>query len=70
MEGLLTENELTDTLMNFMKGALDPGIDGLTVNWLRQFCPELKTLVRLALNKMYDDVHHVLTSNYSSIKEG
>ena len=55
MEGLLTENELTDTLMNFMKGASAPGIDGFTVNWLRQFWPELKTLVRLALNEMYDE---------------
>ena len=55
MEGLLTEEELTDTLMNFMKGASAPGIDGFTVKWLRQFWPELKTLVRLALNKMYDE---------------
>ena len=55
MEGLLSEEELTDTLMNFMKGALAPGIDGFTVNWLRQFWPELKTLVRLALNEMYDE---------------
>ena len=55
MEGLLTENELTDTLMNFMKGASAPGIDGFTVNWLRQFWPELKLLVKLALNEMYDE---------------
>ena len=55
MEGFLTEEELTDTLMDFMKGASEPGIDGFTVNWLRQFWPELKTLVRLALNEMYDE---------------
>ena len=73
MEGLLTENELTDTLMNFMKGASAPGIDGFTVNWLRQFWPELKLLVKLALNEMYDEcniIHHVLSCYYSSIKEG
>ena len=55
MEGSLTDNELTDTLMNFMKGALTPGIDGFTVNWLRQFWLELRTLVRLSLNEMYDE---------------
>ena len=56
MEGILTEEELTDTLMNFMKDASAPGIDRFTINWLRQFWPELKTLVRLAQNEMYDEL--------------
>ena len=55
IQGLLTEAELTDTLLNFMKGASAPGIDGFTVNWLREFWPDLKLLVRLALNEMYDE---------------
>ena len=35
MEGLLTEDELTDTLVKYMKGASAPGKDGFTINWLR-----------------------------------
>ena len=55
MEGPLSDFELTDTLMNSMKGASAPGIDGFTVAWLRQFWPHLRILVRMALNKMYDE---------------
>ena len=55
MEGPLSDVELTDTLMNSMKGASAPGIDGFTVAWLRQFWPHLRTLVRMALNEMYDE---------------
>ena len=55
MEGPLSDFELTDTLMNSMKGASAPGIDGFTVAWLRQFWPHLRTLVRMALNEMYDE---------------
>ena len=49
MVGLLSEEELTDMLHTFMKGVSAPGIDGFTVNWLREL------LVRLALNEMYDE---------------
>ena len=55
MEGKLSDFELTDTLMNSMNGASAPGIDGFTVAWLRQFWPQLRTLVRMALNEMYDE---------------
>ena len=55
MEGKLSDFELTDTLMNSMNGASAPGIDGFTVAWLRQFWPHLRTLVRMALNEMYDE---------------
>ena len=55
MEGPLSDSELSHTLMNSMKVASAPGIDGFTVAWLRQFWPELRTLVRLALNEMYDE---------------
>ena len=33
-----------------MKGSSSPGPDGFTVNWLRQFWPEMKDLTREALN--------------------
>ena len=55
MEGPLSDSELTDTLMNSTKEASAPGIDRFTVAWLRQFWPDLRTLVRLALNEMYDE---------------
>ena len=55
MEGPLSDSELTDTLMNSMKGASAPGIDGFTVAWLRQFWSDLITLFRLPLNEMYDE---------------
>ena len=55
MEGQLSDFELTDTLMNSMNGASAPGIDGFTVAWLRQFWPQLRMLVRMALNEMYDE---------------
>ena len=55
MEGKLSDFELTDTLMHSMNGASAPGIDGFTVAWLRQFWPHLRTLVRMALNEMYDE---------------
>ena len=55
MEGQLSDFELIDTLMNSMNGASAPGIDGFTVAWLRQFWPKLRSLVRMALNEMYDE---------------
>ena len=55
MELKLSDFELTDTLMNSMNGASAPGIDGFTVAWLRQFWPQLRMLVRMALNEMYDE---------------
>ena len=50
MEGLLTLNELTDSLFNHMKGGSSPGIDGFTVNHLRTFWHELKHITKDALN--------------------
>merc|ERR1711936_882489 len=55
MERPHSDFELTDTLMNSMKGASAPGIDGFTVAWLRQFWPQLRSLVRMALNEMYGE---------------
>merc|ERR1711895_105069 len=55
MEGKLSDFELTDTLMNSMNRASAPGIDGFTVAKLRQFWPKLRSLVRMALNEMYDE---------------
>ena len=37
MEGLLTTEELTHTLVNTMKGDSSPGVDGFIVNHLRVF---------------------------------
>ena len=50
MEGLLTIDELTDSLFNHMKGGSSPGIDGFTVNHLRTFWHELKHITKDALN--------------------
>ena len=55
MEGLMSETELTETLTKFMKGASAPGVDGFTVNWLREFWPDLRKLVTNALNEMYGE---------------
>ena len=33
-----------------MKGSSSPGPDGITVNWLRQFWPEMNDLTRETLN--------------------
>ena len=49
----MTKGELIETLNKFMKGALAPGVDGFTVNWLREFWPDLHKLVTNALNEMY-----------------
>ena len=62
MEGLMTETELTETLTKFMKGASAPGVDGFTVNWLREFWPDLRKLVTNALNEMYGE--GILSSMY------
>ena len=50
MEGLLTIEELTNSLFNHMKGNSSPGIDGFTVNHLRTFWHELKHITCDALN--------------------
>ena len=55
MEGLMTEGELTETLNKFMKGASAPGVDGFTVNWLREFWPDFRKMVTNALNEMYGE---------------
>ena len=56
MEGLMSETELTETLTKFMKGASAPGVDGFTVNWLREFWPDLRKLVTHALNANWLDM--------------
>ena len=50
MEGLLTIDELTNSLFNHMKGSSSPGIDGFTVNHLRTFWNDLKHITKDALN--------------------
>ena len=50
MEGLLTVDEMTNSLFNHMKGGSSPGIDGFTVNHLRTFWHELKHITQDALN--------------------
>ena len=44
------DEELHEALFKHMKGSSSPGPDGFTVNWLRQFWPEMKDLTREALN--------------------
>ena len=53
MEGMLTTEELTKCLFKSMKGASSPGIDGFTVNHLRCFWSELKTITTDALNASF-----------------
>ena len=53
MEGMLTTSELTNCLFKVMKGASSPGIDGFTVNYLRVFWDDLKTLTTNALNASF-----------------
>ena len=53
MEGMLTTDELTKCLFKSMKGASSPGIDGFTVNHLRCFWTELKTITTEALNASF-----------------
>ena len=53
MEGMLTEEELTHCLFNIMKGSSSPGLDGFTVNHLRVFWEDLKTLTTNALNASF-----------------
>ena len=44
------DTELYEALFKHMKGTSSPGPEGFTVNWLRQFWPEMKDLTREALN--------------------
>ena len=53
MEGMLTTNELTHCLFNIMKGASSPGMDGFTVNYLREFWDDMKILTTNALNASF-----------------
>ena len=53
MEGMLTTQELTHCLFKVMKGASSPGLDGFTVNHLRVFWEDLKTLTTNALNASF-----------------
>ena len=53
MEGMLTTQELTYCLFKVMKGASSPGLDGFTVNHLRVFWEDLKTLTTNALNASF-----------------
>ena len=53
MEGPLTTEEPTNTVMHTMKGDSSPGCDGFTVNHLRVFWNELKTITRDDLNSIF-----------------
>ena len=53
MEGMLSTKELTHCLFNVMNGASSPGLDGFTVNHLRVFWDDLKTLTTNALNSSF-----------------
>ena len=63
----MTEGELTEILNKFMKGASASGVDGFTVNWLREFWPDLRKLVTNALNEMYGEelLSSMMVRNYS-----
>ena len=52
MEGLLTLEELTHAGLKTIKGDSSPGCDGSTVNYLRIFRHDLKTITKDALNKV------------------
>ena len=53
MEGLLTLEELTNAVMKTMKGDSSPGCDGFTVNYLRVFWHDLKTITEDAINASF-----------------
>ena len=50
LEGHITLEELTSALHEDMKGSSAPGIDGFTVNFVREFWTPLGGLVRNAVN--------------------
>ena len=50
LEGQITLEELTSALLEDMKGSSAPGIDGFTVNFIREFWSPLGSLVRNAVN--------------------
>ena len=60
MEGLLTTEELTHSLLHSMKGDSSPGVDGFTVNYLRTVLDDLKSLTTHALNS---SLSNTLTSS-------
>ena len=47
---LFDDEELHEALFKHMNRSSSPGPDCFTVNWLRQFWPEMKDLTREALN--------------------
>ena len=51
MEGNITVSQMTESLEKHLKPSSAPGIDGLTVAWIRVFWPELKQIVTLAINE-------------------
>ena len=53
MEGMLSTTELTNCLFKIMKGSSSPGTDGFTVNYVRVFWEDLKTLTTNALNASF-----------------
>ena len=65
MEGLLTTEEITHALMNSLKGDSNPGEDGLTVNHLKIFWYDLKTITRDAWNCSFE--HTKLYTHESSM---
>ena len=55
MEGLLTTSELTHALFKVMKDDSSPGIDGFTVNYLRVFWTDIKTIVKNVLKSTFTE---------------
>ena len=51
IEGEITLNKLNYALFKKMKGTSAPGIDGLSINWLRKFWDCLKLVTFNAINE-------------------
>ena len=68
MEGKIEEHELTECLFKKMKGGSAPGIDGLTVSWLRAFWPEMRKLTAQAINTCYESGTLTNTMNTAVVK--
>ena len=52
LEGFLTEPELEESLLNYMKPNSAPGVDSFTVKFLRTFWQSLAPLITKAINHM------------------
>ena len=51
MEGMIDVQQLTNALEKRLKPSSAPGLDGLTVAWIKVFWPELKLIVTNAINE-------------------